>query len=400
MNRKLNLVSILLLISLVASAQYTYQRKLSDVAQTGWYRFTLPPAMFPKIKPGFDDLRIHATGNDSTEIPYLVRIAADETTQAEIKAEPFNISRQGTTLFFTVKLNRVEQINLATFRFEQDNYDATVTVEGSNDQKEWFTIQTGRIIAINKTPVNYSYNRISFPNTEYNFLRFAVTNNSALTLSQVSFYQTKTTKGSFSEAGSTLSTRIIDKQSELMVQFDQPVLVSRLSIEAARNQLFYRNVTIDWVYDSIVSEKGTHYQYQPLYSGVISSFKQDTIGFAPQVVTKLRIIIYDQDNPPVQVNRILAWSPQLEILTHLQPGTYEVKYGNPKVFAPHYDLEHFVNELPDPLPELNLSSELKPEQITVPESTPWFKNKLWIWGALAVIVAILGAFTMRMLREP
>lgn len=399
MKRKLNILFILLLIGIAASAQYTYQRKLSEVTQTGWYRFTLPPALMTKIKPGFDDLRIYATGNDSTEIPYLVRIAADETIREQVKAEPFNISRQGMTLYFSVKLNRVEPVNLTTLQFEQDNYDAEVTIEGSNDQKEWFSIQTGRIIAINKTPVNYQYNQVYFPNTQYNFLRFGVKNSTALALRQVDFYQTKTTRGSFSEIGSTLSAKTVDKQSELFVQFDQPTFLSRLSIAASANQLFYRNISIDWLYDSIVSEKGVHYQYQSLYSGVISSFKHDTLLFAPQVVSKLRITIFNQDNPPVQVNKVLAWSPQVEVLTHLQPGAYELKYGNAKAFAPRYDLEHFVKELPDSLPELQISSELKPEQISKPELSPWFKNKLWMWGALAVIVAILGFFTMRMLRE-
>jgi hypothetical protein len=399
MKRKLNILFVFLLISVAAPAQYTYQRKLSEVTQTGWYRFELPPAMFTKVKPSFDDLRIYAVGNDSTEIPYLVRIATDEIIREQVKAEPFNISRQGTTLYFSVKLNRVEPVNLATLQFEQDNYDADVTVEGSNDQKEWFTVQTGRIISINKTPVSYRYNQINFPESKYTFLRFAIKNNTALTLSQVDFYQTKTTRGHFSEVSSTLSTKTIDKQSELFVQFEQPILLSRLSIAAAANQLFYRNVHIDWLYDSIVSETGTHYQYQSLYSGVTSSFKQDTLLFDPQVVSKIRVTIYNADNPPVQVNKILAWSPQVEVLTHLQPGDYVLRYGNNKVFAPHYDLQHFVKELPDSLPQLQISSELKPEQITKPESTPWFKNKLWMWGALAVIVAILGFFTMRMLRE-
>jgi hypothetical protein len=67
MKRKLNILFVFLLISVAAPAQYTYQRKLSEVTQTGWYRFELPPAMFTKVKPSFDDLRIYAVGNDSTE---------------------------------------------------------------------------------------------------------------------------------------------------------------------------------------------------------------------------------------------------------------------------------------------------------------------------------------------
>ncbi|MCW5912571.1 MAG: DUF3999 family protein [Cyclobacteriaceae bacterium] len=399
MKRKLNLLSILLLLGTSVFAQYAYQRKLPDVTQTGWYRFTLPPAMLTRLKPGFADLRIYAAGNDSTEIPYLVRIAADEVMRVPVAAEPFNVSWQGATLYFTVKLNRVEPVNLATLEFEQENYDADVTVEGSNDQKEWFKLHTGRIIALAKAPVSYTYNHVHFPASEYSYLRFAIKNNTALTLKQVNFHQTQTTKGSFSEVSSTPAGKTIDKQSELLAQFNPPVLLSRLSIEAAPNQLFYRHVTIDFLYDSVRTEKGTHYQYRSMYTGVVSSFKQDTIQFTPQVVNKIRVTIQNQDNPPIQVNRILAWSPRVEIITHLQPGAYALKYGNTNAFEPRYDLEHFVKELPDSLPELQVSSELKPAQTPESESTPWFKNKLWMWIALGAIVAILGYFTMRMMRE-
>lgn len=398
MNRTNSLIAFLLL-PLCSLAQFTYERKVSEVTQSGWYRISLPAELLPKLKTDFADIRLYSSSNNTTEIPYLLQIAKDEISQTPVSLEPFNLSRQGAALFFTVKLNPNEPINSITLNFAQQNYDSEVTVEGSFNQLEWFKIQTSRIISLANTPVNYIYNHITFPSSTYTYLRFTIHKGAHLTLDQINFHQNKTVKGVFTEIASSLLSETIDKRSEFNLVFNQPVLLSRLSLEASPDQQFYRSVSIDWLYDSIKSEKGVHYQYQPLYTGVISSFKQDTLHFNPRVVKQIRVIVYNQDNPPVQIKRIHAWAPQVYLVTNLQAGTYTLRYGNEKMFIPNYDIEHFTKEIPASLPELQVSSELKPQQITEPETSPWFKNKLWMWGALGIIVVILGFFTIRMLRE-
>lgn len=389
---------LFLLTATTSFAQFTYERKIEEVKQAGWYQLTLPENIFPKLNSGFSDLRIFSN-NDTTEIPYLLKIAEDQVARSSLSLKPLNLARKGTALYFTVKLNRTEPVNSALLEFVEHNYDSEVIVEGSNNQQEWFKLHNSRIISIANPPVNYQYNHIPFPNTDFNYLRFTISKGASLTLSQVKFYQTKITKGTFTEAAPSLTTKTANKQSEFYLTFAQPVLLSRLSVEPATTQPFYRNIQIDWLSDSIASEKGMHYQYQSLYSGVISSFQNDTLHFTPQVVSKVRITIYNQDNPPVQLKKVTGWSPQVILITNLQPGAYTLKYGATNVFHPRYDIEHFAKEIPEALPELQLSSELKPLQNTKPESNAWFKNKLWMWAALGTIVVILGFFTIRMIRE-
>jgi hypothetical protein len=397
MNRTINLL-LLLTISTTCFAQFTYERKISEVTQAGWYQLTLPDAVFSKLKPDFADVRIFAN-NDTTEIPYLLKIAEDQVTQTAIALEPINQSRKGDALYFTVKLNQTEIVNSATLEFIEENYDSEVVVEGSNNQQEWFKLHTGRIISISNAPVNYRHNQIYFPNTDFTFLRFTITKGASLKLNSVKFFQTKTAKGTFTEVANTLTTKTINEQTEYYLTFNQPVLLSRLSLEPAPAQQFYRSIQIDWLADSVASEKGVHYNYQPLYNGVISSFQQDTLQFTPQVVHKVRITIYNQDNPPIQIRNVTSWSPQVTLITRLQPGSYSLKYGAASVFYPRYDIDRFTKDIPATLPNLQLSSELKLQQNTAAEPNPWFKNKIWMWVAIGVIVAILGFFTMRMLRE-
>lgn len=398
--RMTRMIKLLLLLTLSTTcfAQFTYERKISDVTQPGWYQLTLPDAVFPKLRPDFADIRIFAS-NDTIEVPYMLKIAEDEVTRTAITLKPFNQSRKGSAYYFTVKLNRTEPVNAVTLEFDQENYDSEVVVEGSNNQQEWFKLHTSRIISIANSPVNYRYNHVHFPNTNFTFLRFTILKGAALKLNEVKFYQTTTTKGAFTEVANTLRANTIDKQSEFYLTFNQPVLLSRLSIEPAPAQQFYRSVQIDWLADSITSEKGVHYNYQTLYTGVISSFQQDTFQFTPQVVHKIRITIYNQDNPPIQLTKVMGWTPQVTLVTRLQPGAYTLRYGAANVFHPNYDIDHFIKDIPETVPKLQLSSELKPQQSTVAESNPWFKNKIWMWAAIGLIVAILGFFTMRMMRE-
>lgn len=399
MRQTINFLALLLLANLSCFAQYTYERKISDVTQPGWYRITLPDDVFPKVKNDFADLRIYASSNDTTEIPYLLKISEDQVSRASIAIEPFNISRNGNALYFTVKVNHAEPVNQTTLEFTQQNYDSDVLIEGSNNQQDWFIIHTGRIVSIVNSSVNYTYNHVNFPTSDYIFLRFTLKNGAQLTLTKVNFYQSATRKGVFTEVPATLSSKTLAKQNEFYLTFNQPVLLSKLTIEPNAGQLFYRNVSVEWLYDSIPSEKGIHYQYQSLYVGVISSFQQDTLQFTPRLVGKIRVTIYNQDNPPIHVNKIVGSAPQVDLIANLQPGGYSLKYGNPNSFHPRYDIKHFIKDIPDSLPQLQVSTELKPQHAQATESTAWFKNKVWMWVALGAIVAILGFFTMRMLRE-
>ncbi|MBN8575409.1 MAG: DUF3999 family protein [Cytophagales bacterium] len=399
MKLNLNLLAALLLTAGTLQAQFKFERKISEVTATNWYSIELPIQLHQRVKPDFSDVRIFKSDNDSTEIPYFIRIAADAQLRQPVVLEPYNISRQGTVLFFTIKPNQKLKLNQVFLEFEQATYDAEVTVEGSNDEKEWFTIHSSRILSLTD-PVAYTYNQVNFSGSRYNYIRFAVNNKTALTLKRASFYQSKIKSGNFSLVDGTLTAKTVDKKTEFFLNFEHPVLISQLSMEAAPHQLFYRTISIDWLADSTRTDKGTYYSYRNLYTGAVSSFQQDTLKFSPQVVQQLRVTLHNQDNPPVQVTNIRCWSPRVELITHLQPGSYRLQYGQAYATLPRYDLAHFNNEIPDSLARLELSSELKPTQEVVTESHPWFKSKVWIWAALVAIILVLGFFTMRMLREP
>lgn len=185
---KLNFSIVFIIISLNCSAQFAYQRSVGAVENSGWYSIPLPTELIAKLNSQLSDVRLYQlTGTDTLQTPYLLRISKDNYRSQRISLAPFNVSYLADELFITVKPG-TEQINSVTFQFKESNYDAVVTVEGSNDQKEWFSLVKGeRIIALNEGGIQYNYTTVHFPRSNYAYLRFSIKNKSKLVFAAIQF---------------------------------------------------------------------------------------------------------------------------------------------------------------------------------------------------------------------
>ncbi|MCQ8129015.1 DUF3999 domain-containing protein [Methylomonas rivi] len=67
--------------------------------------------------------------------------------------------------------------------------------------------------------------------------------------------------------------------------------------------------------------------------------RDDTrIGFAEQRRQNYRIVLYNQDNPPLSIGNIIASGPGYQLVFLAQPGqSYQLRYGADKAAKPSYD---------------------------------------------------------------
>lgn len=398
MKRILSICLFLLLLSTFAKAQFRYERKIGEVTSDGWHAVPIAAPILAKLNSSFSDIRIYSS--DGTEAPFLLRTSHDETTIQEVALETYNVSKKGNDLYFTIKLANQEAINHATLNFEEENYDTYVTIEGSNDEKEWFAIdREQRIISVADNHIRYTSNTIYWPPSRFGHLRFKVAAAKLLTLSSVNFSLTSKKSGVFRIVNHTINSSTKNKITELKTVFNSTEYLSKLTIEPEPNQKFYRSYQIETLTDSFKTEKGWQPNYTTLQSGVISSFKQDTILFEPMLCSNLRVLIFNEDNPPIKVKSITTWSPEVSLVANLKKGSYAIKYANDKIGMANYDVAHFENEIPIELPKLTIGEE---EVLVATENhveQAWFKNKNWLWAIMLGIVGLLGFFTVRMLRK-
>ncbi|MCU0419534.1 MAG: DUF3999 family protein [Cyclobacteriaceae bacterium] len=383
-----------------AHGQFTYQHSLPRVDSVGWYAISLVPDMLAHLPADFSDLRIRLSDRDSTDIPYLIKVDDDAPATDYVTLRPVNISRKNGVLFFTVKLARDQPVNRAFLSFDEENWDARVTVEGSHDEKDWFQLtRDKRILSISEQAISYRSTQVEWPWSRFDYLRFAIAADKPLTLKEVSFVWQEKNRGHYTNFTAPIALKTNQKQSVAKINLGAPSLVSKFAIAAPPGQKFYRTYRLERVTDSSQTEQGWIYYTEPLHTGVMTSYQTDTVHLAPTLCHMLQLTVYNDDNPPLAVRSVTFWSPRVRAIAYLPPGDYRIMYGNRSLRAPQYDVSHFERELPADIPVLQAgpAEELKKEQQQA--ARPWFQNPRWLWGILLAVATLLGYFTVRLLRK-
>jgi hypothetical protein len=401
---KLPLLLILVLIAGFASAQkdFKYRRQLNRIEKNDWYAVTLSPEMFAKINRDFSDLRLYSfTDDDTTEVPHLIKIMSDDTREQTYQLPVINKSKKEGALFLTFELEKDQKVNSIDLNFQQDNFFAMAKLEGSNNQVDWFEIiDNQRLLSIKNVNSNFKVQSISFPASQYRFLRATVTSDTKLTFLSATLRNSEVTKGNFVAAPLTFTSREEKKMKQTIidVRLTSYVPVSHFEIDVNAATDYHRSFQLDYVSDSTSTPKGWIKNYQPFYSGYLTSYTPNKFDVTYDLTKEVRITINNFDNEPLSVKEIRASGPEVKMIAKLDRKYSYLYYGNANASRPSYDLAYFEEKIPASLPSVTIGNEenmLEP----VEEKSPIFENQLWLWAVMIIVIGLLGFFTLRMMKS-
>lgn len=87
------------------------------------------------------------------------------------------------------------------------------------------------------------------------------------------------------------------------------------------------------------------------------------------------------------------------LIRFTEKANYFLVYGNKTTPRPNYDINHFLDQVPQTLMALELDKERVVVKEEVVVNGPLFKNKAWLWGIMVVIILLLGWFSLIVLRK-
>lgn len=405
---KINLFTLLFLCATIANAQtntYKFKRSITGVNSV-WHKMALPDDLYKKANAGFEDLRIFGIkGKDTIEVPYLLKQLADKVTTNDIAFKQINQSAKPNGYYYTFQspgINLINQINLA---FKQENFDWKVTLEGSNDNKEWFSIFTDyRILSIKNNDTDYQFTKLNFPDSKYQYFRIAVKSPIQPELLEAKISKTDTIKGTYQGVkyqSFDLKNDVSKKETVIDITLANPVPLSYLRLNAQSDFDFYRSIKIEYATDSFKTDKGIQYNYANLYEGTISSLEEQAFNFANTITSRLKITIQNNDNKPLRLSGLQLKGNIYEIIARFDEpeDEYALYYGNEKATGPVYEIEKFESKIPNNLTGVNIGTEQQNPAYSVKIEKPLFENKVWLWVLMAVIIALLGWFSFKMLRN-
>lgn len=405
---KIKLTYILLLVAVGLFAQtaaFKFKRDIGSVNNT-WQRLALPNNLFANAQPNLADLRIFGVfQNDTLEVPYLIKTLDDQVTSSEVSLKIINTSNTVDAFFYTFEVPSKAAINELHLNFEQKNFDWKVNLQGSTDNKEWFTILTNyRILSIENVSTKYNFTSLKFPSTKFLYFRIAVKAEKQPTLIDAEIYKIDTVKGIYHtvEAHSyQIKNDKHTKETVANISFENPTPVSYLKAVVQHNFDFYRPIKIEYATDSFKTDKGIGYNYALLAEGTLSSLEDLTFNFKNTLATRLRITVQNNDNMPLAFKNFEIKGNSYELLARFdkQNIKYALYYGNNKAVASNYDLDKFRSKIPVEMPIVNVGKERKNPTYSIHTEKPLFEKKAWLWVLMAAIIAILGWFSFKMLRN-
>ncbi len=405
---KTYLTFILLLCCLLSFGQqseYKYKRELSGITEN-WHKIILPNEIFQRVSPGLSDLRIIGitSNNDTLEAPYLLKVVTDKITFGEIQYQLINQSKNEAGYYYTFEIPGNVIVNQTDLEFKKENFDWKVTIEGSQEQKEWFTItEDYRILSIKNQLTDYKFTKIAFPNSQYRFLRFFIQSNTEPELVRAALREQKISEGSYRDYRIN-ETRIEgeknNKQTQIELGLPFWIPVSYLKVDVKDAFDYYRPVTIRFLTDSVETANGWKYIFSKPIHGTLSSLENNEFKFNNTITNRLQIIIYNQDNEALQLGSFVVKGNVYELTTRFtEPASYSLVYGSIDARKPTYDIGNFEDKIPEDLIPLTLSVELAINRIEEAGKSPLFRNKSWLWTIMTVIIVLLGWFSIKMIRK-
>ncbi|WP_421944421.1 DUF3999 family protein [Pedobacter sp.] len=405
---KIKLFALILLCGNFAIAQtnqYKYQRKLDGI-NNNWHILKLPENLYQNTNNDLSDLRIYGIkGKDTLEMPYLLKLRSDEVKTHDVDFKRLNQTSNNGDYFFTFQPNKLSVINKIDLSFKQQNFDWKAALEGSNDNNQWFSIvKESRILSIKNTSTDYNFTKISFPDAKYAYYRVSIKSNVQPELLSAKITQSDTTKGVYQMYLPTQISTVNNektKESEITVSVKQPSLISNLVLQEASQHDFFRPIKIEYATDSFKTDKGMQYQYATLFEGTFSSLEKASYSFNNTMLSQLKITIENGDNQPLNVVGITLQGNIYELVTRFdEPNmNYFLYYGNKNAVTPNYDLAKFESKIPENLTSINIKEEQKNPAYSIKIEKPLFENKVWLWALMAIIIALLGWFSFKMLKN-
>ncbi len=412
-------LTLLLLASSSATADFSHQdcRYVKDIILPSGLQpddlVELAPdrEVYAAASKGLADLRI--ISSDSKEIPYKL-----EVSQAEHERTSFSVSIldkgyiPGSYNIFTADLGKEGIIhNEIEFRTPANDFRRRATVETSKDGTNWMVIgeQTVYAFTVRERGFTTRDTRIRYPESTARYLRVKITDDGSGSLDITGatvFFAKETPAREISWESSILSTSRNEGQDTTNVEIDlgTPGLPSyRLAISVP-DVNFYREVTLQ---SSTDRERWTSIMRgAEIYSFDTPKFvgKSLVITYPETTSRYLRLVIHDEDSPPLTIQSVNVWGVWRRLVFAAEPQqSYKLYYGNAEARQPSYDIEHiFPYLITEQLPEATIGPQaanpsFEEEKPPVSERFPWLFPV--VIAIAAIIVALLLLVIFRQVRK-
>lgn len=399
LKRFLNIVCLFTTVSLFSQ---NYSGNISGITEDGFHKVLVTPEVRSASVTNLGYFRIlDGSGN---EVPYVI---LNEEQRVKSSYTPFvfqsiNSTKDSITSVIIENKNQLK-INHLTFKLANTKVKKTYSVSGSHDQNEWFGLTTNQLfLGLNEAERTTVEQSFSFPINDYPFLKFEFSNKESLPVQilDIGLYnqlEADDPQVEIIDFKIKNTTNKENKTTQITVIFNIPQHIESMAFDI-ENDVFLRPARILVNKTQTIKKRVETYEKNvfnfELHSGTHNNFELPYI-FEKEII----IEIENNDNPPLDINRIKFFQKPLYVVSSLKKDeTYEVIIDT-TLHHPTYDLVNFKSTFNSDLPEAFITDFNKidnPDAVT--EKSFWQTN-LFMWICIVLAIVVIGYFALSLLKD-
>lgn len=188
-----------------------------------------------------------------------------------------------------------------------------------------------------------------------------------------------------------------DKNTVTSLYFTEKILISSVRFYISAPRFYNRKITFCAPEEETGQTTDNRWdgRTHTLNSSDTSSLEISCRGYAD----KMGIVIHNEDNPPLQIDSILCYSDNYELIAWLKDSTsYSLTYGDSLAKSPAYDLACFTSKIPLRPDQLTITTTTRKDIKTFTPPAPdgsfmTFVKKFGIW-AIIIVVSLQILYTV------
>ncbi|HWQ88370.1 MAG TPA: DUF3999 family protein [Desulfitobacteriaceae bacterium] len=359
---------------------------------SGYVLLELPDEVLSQTQSGLPDLRIYSAED---EIPYALLKDADFTPAQKYEQTDIlnRASDDQDNLVFELKIPQEKWVDQVVFISSDQNFIRRVAVEGSWDQQAWVTLAANSTIFDLSAEKKSRHLEVNLMPTNYSYLRVTIINEG---------------KGSFQLEGAELSyvnqtirTAALKERPYDLSKNDSQEGVQEYTLDLyapfpSRELEIYTNAQ-NFNRTMEIYAGSDKKDWNLLTSGEIYSYRLDNLT-AQQLKLRfhtelryLRLKIYNQDNPPLDIGEIKIRGINPALLFSADPAKeYYLYWNSSQIRAAVYDVQKFKENLDyNKLPRANLDPAEENEAYQFKYIRPWTERNSWLLQLMLILVVVV-----------
>ena len=402
---------------------FRWEAPVMPADSTGYTRILLQPEVTSGMHASFADVRIYDM--DSVEIPYLgVLDRVVKGTQRFVEYPVTDKHESPGHSWITVEnpLYKTDPLNHLVLEVNNTDVKREMSLSGSYDGVNWYAVKDEFYFSFHET---YRDNKetttrlvqFDFPNSDYRYFRFNFNNwgdwwighRAPVFVVRAGILiktNTASVKDNWLEVPApaiTQTENVQQKTSEVHMLFTDEHFVDHIRFTLSTtnpNGKFFRGARLYAITEDSINGKRVQ-QERLLSSAILSADALNEMNVGGKV-KHLLLRIVNEDDQPVRVDAAQAIQVKHYLLAYLEKDKrYVLRFGNDTVYAPKYDLRYQEDSLVTyELPVVTTGARIaRAPQAPEVEAYSLWKDRRLIWAAFAVVVALLGWMSVKMLRE-